>query len=138
MRSVLRRCAVLVVVVLAPLVLVTGCGKDTSSSAASSAAPASVSSRHRGRGNVRRVTPLRSRRRSSWRIRDCVRGLSPLPVQALQAGTFQKGADGRVTAFVKGGVAALFIKREIRLASEDVMANPNVVQGDRRAAGQDR
>ncbi len=31
-----------------------------------------------------------------------------------------------MTAFVKGGVAALFIKREIRLASEDVKANPTL------------
>jgi len=41
-----------------------------------------------------------------------------------QAGTFKKGADGRITAFIKGGLAALFIKREIRLASEDVKASP--------------
>ncbi|MFP5019314.1 hypothetical protein [Pseudonocardia phyllosphaerae] len=43
-----------------------------------------------------------------------------------KAGTFQKGAKGRVTAFIKGGLAALFIKREIRLASEDVKANPTL------------
>lgn len=43
-----------------------------------------------------------------------------------QAGTFGKGADGRVTAFIKGGLAALFVKREVRLASEDVKANPTL------------
>lgn len=43
-----------------------------------------------------------------------------------KAGTFRKGADGRLTAFAKGGLAALFIKREIRLASEDVKANPTL------------
>jgi hypothetical protein len=43
-----------------------------------------------------------------------------------QAGTFKKGASGRITAFIKGGLAALFIKREIRLASEDVKANPTL------------
>ncbi|TSE00837.1 hypothetical protein FOS14_06555 [Skermania sp. ID1734] len=43
-----------------------------------------------------------------------------------QEGTFKKGAHGRIAAFVKGGLAALFIKREIRLASEDVKANPTL------------
>jgi predicted small lipoprotein YifL len=43
-----------------------------------------------------------------------------------QAGTFKSGASGRITAFVKGGLAALFIKREIRLATEDVKANPTL------------
>ena len=43
-----------------------------------------------------------------------------------RAGTFGKGASGRVTAFVKGGLAALFVKREVRLASEDVKADPTL------------
>ena len=43
-----------------------------------------------------------------------------------QAGTFKKGASGRIVAFVKGGLAALFIKREVRLASDDVKANPTL------------
>jgi len=44
----------------------------------------------------------------------------------FQAGTFRSGAHGRITAFVKAGVAALFIKREVRLASEDAKANPTL------------
>jgi hypothetical protein len=44
----------------------------------------------------------------------------------FQAGTFKKGASGRIAAFIKGGLAALFVKREIRLASEDVKANPTL------------
>lgn len=36
---------------------------------------------------------------------------------------FSKGANGRIKTFVKAGAAALFIKREVRLASEDVKAN---------------
>lgn len=43
-----------------------------------------------------------------------------------RAGTFGKGAGGRLTAFVKGGLAALFVKREVRLASEDVRADPTL------------
>lgn len=41
-----------------------------------------------------------------------------------RAGTFKKGSPGRVTAFLKGGASALFVKREIRLAVGDVKANP--------------
>lgn len=42
----------------------------------------------------------------------------------FRAGAFAAGHKGRVLAFVKAGGSALFIKREIRLASEDVKANP--------------
>jgi len=41
-----------------------------------------------------------------------------------QAGAFASGQNGRVVALIKGGVSALFIKREIRLMSEDAKANP--------------
>jgi hypothetical protein len=43
-----------------------------------------------------------------------------------KAGTFSKGAHGRIVAFVKAGATVLFIKRELRLASEDVKANPTL------------
>ncbi|HEY0933356.1 MAG TPA: hypothetical protein VGD91_06370 [Trebonia sp.] len=33
-----------------------------------------------------------------------------------RAGTFRSGAHGRLTAFIKAGLAALFVKREVRLA----------------------
>lgn len=41
-----------------------------------------------------------------------------------KAGSFASGSSGRIKNFVKAGLAALFIKRQIRLASEDVKANP--------------
>jgi hypothetical protein len=41
-----------------------------------------------------------------------------------RAGTFRSGAHGRITAFVKAGLAALFIKREIRLAGEAAQNSP--------------
>ncbi len=44
----------------------------------------------------------------------------------VRAGAFKSGAHGRITAIVKGGAAALFIKREVRLAYEDVQANPSL------------
>ena len=45
----------------------------------------------------------------------------------LRAGTFTGGgAVHRVVVFAKAGAAALFIKREVRLAIEDVHANPTL------------
>lgn len=43
-----------------------------------------------------------------------------------KAGSFTKGSSGRISAFVKAGAAALFIKRQVRLASENVKANPTL------------
>jgi hypothetical protein len=44
-----------------------------------------------------------------------------------RAGTFTSGGTrSKVLAFAKAGAAALFIKREVRLASEDVKANPTL------------
>lgn len=42
-----------------------------------------------------------------------------------RAGVFTKPGS-RIKAFVKAGAAALFIKRQVRLASEDVKANPTL------------
>ena len=44
----------------------------------------------------------------------------------LQAGTYKSGAHGRIRAFLKAGLAALYIKREVRLAYSDVTANPTL------------
>lgn len=45
----------------------------------------------------------------------------------FRAGTFTTGGKfHRVVVFAKAGAAALFIKREVRLASEDVKANPTL------------
>jgi hypothetical protein len=41
-----------------------------------------------------------------------------------RAGTFRSGAHGRLTAFIKAGLAALFIKREIRLAGLAAQKSP--------------
>jgi hypothetical protein len=76
---------------------------------------------------ARPATPSHSRRPSSF----CTRASRSAPSTATSTsptrpGTFKKGASGRITAFVKGGLAALFIKREIRLASQDVKANPTL------------
>ena len=44
----------------------------------------------------------------------------------FRAGLFQSGATGRIKTFIKAGFAALFIKREVRLAYDDTTANPTL------------
>src|SRR5579859_7913490 len=41
-----------------------------------------------------------------------------------RAGAFRSGAHGRITAFIKAGLAALFIKREVRLAAAAAQNSP--------------
>ena len=58
----------------------------------------------------------------------------------FQAGTYKSGAHGRILAFVKAGLAALYIKREVRLAYGDVTANPTlckVIAAPLRSVGDD-
>jgi len=43
-----------------------------------------------------------------------------------RSGAFRKGASGRIRTFLKAGAAALFIKRQVRLATEDAKANPTL------------
>lgn len=43
-----------------------------------------------------------------------------------RSGAFASGAHGRLLAFAKAGAAALFIKRQVRLATEDAKANPTL------------
>ncbi len=43
-----------------------------------------------------------------------------------RSGAFRKGAGGRIQTFLKAGAAALFIKRQVRLATEDAKANPTL------------
>ena len=53
-----------------------------------------------------------------------LRSVSPLYLQAVPGRTFRSGAHGRLVAFIKAGLAALFIKREIRLAFAAAQNSP--------------
>jgi hypothetical protein len=44
--------------------------------------------------------------------------------KVYRAGTFRSGAHGRLSAFIKAGLAALFVKREIRLAGVAAQNSP--------------
>ncbi|WP_299569381.1 hypothetical protein [uncultured Williamsia sp.] len=129
---VTRRLAVLLMILVAPIALLAGCKKsDSSSSAAPSSA--AVSTSQSGSAPSGSATDCPTSNTTSFAKTKFV-AHSGLAFGAFhrylykpyRAGTFTKGADGRLTAFAKGGLAALFIKREIRLASEDVKANPTL------------
>ncbi|HVX18799.1 MAG TPA: hypothetical protein VHA73_12265 [Acidimicrobiales bacterium] len=44
----------------------------------------------------------------------------------FKAGTFKKGAHGRIRALLKAGATALLDAHELKLAKEDVQANPTL------------
>jgi hypothetical protein len=44
----------------------------------------------------------------------------------FKAGTFGSGHHGRILALIKGAAAAVFIEHEVRLAAQDVEANPTL------------
>lgn len=125
-----RRLAVLVMILVAPIALLAGCKKSESSSAAPTSAVAASQSAATSSGSA---TDCPTSNTTAFAKTKFV-AHSGLAFGAFhrylykpyKAGTFKKGADGRLTAFAKGGLAALFIKREIRLASEDVKANPTL------------
>jgi hypothetical protein len=120
---VTRRLAVLLMILVAPIALLAGCKKSDSSSAAPSSAVVasqSASATDCPTSNTTSFAKTKFVAHSGLAFGAFHRYL----YKPYKAGTFKKGADGRLTAFAKGGLAALFIKREIRLASEDVRANP--------------
>jgi hypothetical protein len=136
----MTRAVRMLVVLLLPLVIIAGCGGGTHSG---TAAPASASAAQDGSlpadpsGSGADAAPIDESCPTSNTITFAKTKFvlhSGLAFGAFhrylykpyQAGTFKKGASGRITAFVKGGLAALFIKREIRLASQDVKANPTL------------
>ncbi|MGU3291468.1 hypothetical protein [Williamsia sp. M5A3_1d] len=130
----MKKLLTVLVLLLAPVLIVSGC-KSSSDSASSSAAPtsAAVASSPGPNSTDSSSTDCPTSNTTSFAKTKFVlhSGLAfgafhRYLYKPYKAGTFKKGADGRITATVKGGVAALFIKREVRLASEDVKANPTL------------
>ncbi|KQS00815.1 hypothetical protein ASG12_00460 [Williamsia sp. Leaf354] len=125
----MKKLLTVLVLLLAPVLIVSGC-KSSSDSASSSAAPTSAAVS--GSADAGSTDCPTSNTTSFAKTKFVLHsGLAfgafhRYLYKPYKAGTFKKGADGRITATVKGGVAALFIKREVRLASEDVKANPTL------------
>jgi hypothetical protein len=135
----MTRAVRLLIVLLLPLLVIAGCGKSNSSA---TAPPASASAQDGSvpadpSGTAADAQPIDESCPTSNTIGFAKTkfvlhtGLAfgafhRYLYKPYQAGTFKKGASGRITAFIKGGLAALFVKREIRLASQDVKANPTL------------
>jgi hypothetical protein len=121
----------LVLLLLLPLLLVGGCGPNSSSTAAGDSVPADPTGTSSDSQPIDASCPT-SNTISFAKTKFVLHsGLAfgafhRYLYKPYQAGTFKKGASGRIAAFIKGGLAALFVKREIRLASEDVKANPTL------------
>ncbi|MEH3156522.1 MAG: hypothetical protein PGN29_14695 [Gordonia paraffinivorans] len=126
---VTRRLAVLLMILVAPIALLAGCKKSDSSSAApTSAVAASGTATTSGSTTDCPTSNTTSFAKTKFVAHSGLAfgAFHRYLYKPYEAGTFRKGADGRLTAFAKGGLAALFIKREIRLASEDVKDNPTL------------
>jgi hypothetical protein len=130
------RVARLVVVLVLPLVALVGCGPASSGgagapSAAATSTPADPSQSASDAAPVDGTCPATattSFAKSKFLLHAGLAfgAFHRYLWKPYQAGTFGKGASGRVGAFIKGGLAALFVKREVRLASEDVKADPTL------------
>jgi hypothetical protein len=135
----MTRAARILVVLLLPLLVIAGCGPSGSSATGAAASSASQDGPLPAdpTGSSADAAPIDSSCPTSNTVSFAKTKFvlhSGLAFGAFhrylwkpyQAGTFKKGANGRITGFIKGGLAALFVKREIRLASEDVKANPTL------------
>ena len=135
----MTRAVRILLVLLLPLLVITGCGKGGSSgttaanasSSADGAVPADPSGTAADAAPIDSSCPATNATSFAKTKFVLHSGLAfgafhRYLWKPYQAGTFSKGAKGRITGFIKGGLAALFIKREIRLASEDVKANPTL------------
>lgn len=140
----------MLVVALIPLLVITGCGKGAQSGTASAASasastdaavPADPSESGADAAPIDETCPASNTIAFAKTKFVAHTGLAfgafhRYLYKPFQAGTFKKGASGRITAFIKGGLAALFVKREIRLASEDVKANPTLCKAIAAPLGQ--
>jgi hypothetical protein len=121
----MKRLLVLVVPLTLVILLVAGCsnsspagatgsGPSASSTASTSAVPTSCPSEASGFAKTKFVTHAALGFGAFHRY----------IYKPYRAGTFRSGAHGRISAFVKAGLAALFIKREVRLAGDAAQNSP--------------
>lgn len=119
---------------LAGCLLVAGCGKSTATSSGSTSVPSGTTgTASSGTTATTSATTCPTSNTTSFAKTKFVlhTGLAfgtfhRYIYKPYKAGTFAKGAHGRIVAFVKAAATVLFIKRELRLATEDVKANPTL------------
>jgi hypothetical protein len=129
---------VVLTVVLGALVLV-GCGKSTATSAGSSAGVTSsvpAAGAAGGAGTSASAATTSAGGCPTSNTKSFAKSKFVLHVglaagtfhrylyKPFKAGTFHKGASGRISGLVKGGATALFDEHEIRQAITDVKASP--------------
>ena len=126
----MKRLLVLAVPLTLVIVLAAGCSKSSpagaagsapsaSSTASTSAVPASCPSQATGFAKTKFVTHAALGFGAFHRY----------IYKPYRAGTFRSGAHGRISAFVKAGLAALFIKREVRLAGDAAQNSSALCRG---------
>ena len=124
----MKRVTTAVLALTLALVLVTGCKGSTASAPASGAAAASATSSAGAPSAVATSCPARASGFAKTKfVTHAALGFGAFHryiYKPYRAGTFRSGAHGRLTAFVKAGLAALFIKREIRLAAAAAQNSP--------------
>jgi hypothetical protein len=133
-----RRTLFPVAVLLATALLLTGCGGKSNANAPVSA-PAQTQTQPAGPGAQASTAPgvdaaacPTSNAKNFAKTRFVLHTAEGFGAfhrylyKPFKAGTFAKGSKGRILSFVKAGAAALFVKRQIRLATEDVKANPTL------------
>ena len=134
-----RRTPPIVAVLLAVSLLLTGCGGKTSTATGSSGGGSSqsqTSTAPQGQASTGATaagpqcpssnTKNFAKSRFVLHTGEAFGAFHRYLYKPYQAGSFRKGSPGRIKAFVKAGAAALFIKRQVRLATEDVKANPTL------------
>ena len=110
------------------MLLAAGCKSSTASAPASGAAAASATSTAGAPSAVATSCPSSASGFAKTKfVTHAALGFGAFHryiYKPYRAGTFRSGAHGRLTAFVKAGLAALFIKREIRLAAAAAQNSP--------------
>jgi hypothetical protein len=115
----MKRLAVLVASLAMVVFLATGCKSSTSAASSPSAATATA---------VATSCPTQASGFAKTKfVTHAALGFGAFHryiYKPYKAGTFRSGAHGRLGAFIKAGLAALFIKREIRLAGLAAQKSP--------------
>ncbi len=123
----MKRLMTLVLSLSLVMFLAAGCKTSTSSTPASST-PASASSAIAAPSAAATACPAQASGFAKTKfVTHAALGFGAFHryiYKPYRAGTFRSGAHGRLTAFAKAALAALFIKREIRLSAAAAQNSP--------------
>ena len=126
-RAPVHRYKTVLALLLAGCLLAAGCNKSASTSSttaapATTSAPAAASATMCSTSNTTTFAKTKFVLHTGLAFGTFHRYI----YKPYKAGGFSKGAHGRIVAFAKAAATVLFIKRELRLATGDVKANPTL------------